>query len=71
MTVINISHLNASSGAILLLISLLLFLTSANYRAYGNNILQIFNEKYSQQMINPVHSAPAFLKLTYSKTSAR
>lgn len=28
------------SGAILLLISLLLFLTSANYRAYGNNILK-------------------------------
>ena len=28
------------SGAILLLISLLLFLTSANYRAYGNNIIK-------------------------------
>jgi len=28
------------TGAILLLISLLLFLTSANYRAYGNNILK-------------------------------
>ena len=33
------------SGAILLLMSLLLFLTSANYRAYGNNII-----KYSMKM---------------------
>jgi hypothetical protein len=28
------------NGGIFLLISLLLFLTSANYRAYGNNILK-------------------------------